>query len=92
MFTLKSALVAASLITLGLTTAGEASARTVWYGPGSGPYSPYSRYLGWAQMPRQPSYFAPVWNNNINYNRTTGNPIYHCVPNVGNTGADGVCH
>jgi len=41
-------------------------------------------------MPRQPSYCAPVWNNN--YNCTTGNPIYHCVPNVGNTGADGVCH
>ena len=43
-------------------------------------------------MSRQPSYFAPVWNNNINYYRTTGNPVYHCVPNVGNTGADGVCH
>ena len=85
MFILKSALVASSLIVLGITSCGQANARTVWYGPGSGPFSPYSNFRGWAQLPRQ-TYFAPATRSN-----TTRPQAYHCVPNVGLVGANGVC-
>jgi hypothetical protein len=81
---LKSALIAASLIGLGLATAGQANARLVWYGPGSGPYSPFANLQGWAQFHPHP------WNTYTGSN-TNRPQAYRCVPNVGLVGANGVC-
>ena len=86
MFTLKSAVIASSLIILSLASVSQASARQVWYGPGSGAFSPYANFKGWAQVPRQNFQVAPP----VRYNATSPQP-YRCVPNVGLVGADGIC-
>jgi hypothetical protein len=86
---MKFALAAATVIAIGVLSAQPADARLAWYGPGSGPVSPYKNYKGFAQVPRQ-----------FGANRYTGartnyvapsNGNYHCVPNVGLVGPNGVC-
>ena len=53
MFKFKVALAAVALIALGAAFCGPAQARKAWFGPGSGPISPYANYKGFAQVPRQ---------------------------------------
>jgi hypothetical protein len=75
---------AAALLAVITVSIGTAQARSAWYGPGSGPISPYSNYKGFAQVPRQPA-SAP---------RRPQQPVSsqgHCVPNVGLVGRNGVC-
>ena len=90
MSTIKIALVISAVATLAIAVTEPTQARPVWYGPGSGPISPYSNYKGFAQLPRQPS-------GSIVRGRTTSNVsqpysgTYRCVPNVGLVGANGIC-
>ena len=72
----------ALVFTVGASLAAQA--RPVWYGPGSGAVSPYKNYKGFAQVPRQAA----------SVQRRVSQPVsnvYHCVPNVGLVGANGVC-
>jgi hypothetical protein len=63
----------------------SAEARPAWFGPGSGPVSPYANFKGFAQVPRQAG-GAPRY-----YPRQPVSNVYRCVPNVGLVGANGVC-
>jgi hypothetical protein len=78
-----SAFVAAALA-FNVASSVSSQARPAWFGPGSGPISPYANFKGFNQVPRQPlgtphRYRQPVSSQ------------YHCVPNVGLVGANGVC-
>jgi hypothetical protein len=81
----KLALIAGATALAFIVGSGVSSqARPVWYGPGSGPVSPYKNFKGFNQVPRQAGsaqrrVTQPVSN------------VYHCVPNVGLVGANGVC-
>ena len=89
MFKYKVTLAALALIALGAAFCGPAQARKAWFGPGSGPISPYANYKGFAQVPRQaggPSMFGGHRTYTQPYSGT-----YRCVPNVGLVGANGVC-
>ena len=61
-----------------------AQARPAWYGPGSGPVSPYKNFQGFAQVQRQAT------GSQHRVSQPVSN-VYHCVPNVGLVGANGVC-
>jgi hypothetical protein len=78
-----SAAVAAALaFTVASSVSSEA--RPAWFGPGSGPVSPYANFKGFNQVPRQL----------VGAQRRYQQPVssqYHCVPNVGLVGANGVC-
>jgi hypothetical protein len=80
-------LIFAAVVAAGGMVSQTASARPAWYGPGSGPVSPYANYKGFAQLPRQPVGLS-VHRGNIG---APSNGAYHCVPNVGLVGANGVC-
>jgi hypothetical protein len=87
---LKIALISATILAAGALSLQPASARPAWFGPGSGPVSPYSNYKGFAQVPRQsggPSMFGGRRTNV----QSAPSGAYHCVPNVGLVGANGVC-
>jgi hypothetical protein len=79
---------AAALFAIGALTAQSAQARPAWFGPGSGPMSPYKNYKGFAQVPRQPGSFGRGASTNYT---PPSNGNYHCVPNVGLVGQNGVC-
>ena len=86
---LNIALLSAAIIATGALAAGSASARPAWFGPGSGPVSPYANYKGFAQVPRQ-SGGSSLLGGRGNVG-TPSSGAYHCVPNVGLVGANGVC-
>jgi hypothetical protein len=74
----------AALLVLAVGASSAAEARPAWFGPGSGPISPYKNFRGFNQVPRQTAgtqrrVAQPVSN------------VYRCVPNVGLVGANGVC-
>jgi hypothetical protein len=76
----------AAALALNVASSAGAQARPAWFGPGSGPVSPYANFKGFARVPRQlgsgvrrPVQQQPVSN------------VYRCVPNVGLVGANGVC-
>ncbi len=90
MSNLKIALLFAAVFAAGALSSQSASARSAWYGPGSGPVSPYANYKGFAQVPRQtggPSMF----NGHRTNVQSPASGAYRCVPNVGLVGANGVC-
>jgi hypothetical protein len=84
MSTLKIALLSAAVFAAGALSSQSASARPAWFGPGSGPVSPYANYKGFAQVPRQ----SGGSRTNV---QSPSSGAYHCVPNVGLVGANGVC-
>jgi hypothetical protein len=63
----------------------SAEARPAWFGPGSGPVSPYANFKGFAQVPRQ---FGGARRY---YPQQPVSNVYRCVPNVGLVGQNGVC-
>src|ERR1700722_3344748 len=76
---------AAAFLAMVVLSVASAQARPSWFGPGSGPVSPYKNFKGFAQVPRQPGSTA-------RYNQPApASSRGHCVPNVGLVGADGVC-
>ena len=87
---LNIALLSAVIIAAGALSAQSASARPAWFGPGSGPVSPYSNYKGFAQVPRQSGASSMLGGRRGNVGAPSGG-AYHCVPNVGLVGANGVC-
>jgi hypothetical protein len=90
MFNLKIFLISVLAIATAALVSQNAEARPAWFGPGSGPVSPYSNYKGFAQVPRQiggPSMFGGHRTNV----QSPASGVYRCVPNVGLVGANGVC-
>jgi hypothetical protein len=83
---LKVAVARTAVVLAVVIVSGVASqARPAWFGPGSGPVSPYKNYKGFQQVPRQ-----------VGTGQRRGNPAptsttAHCVPNVGLVGANGIC-
>ena len=87
---LEIALLSTAVLAASIMFSQTATARPAWYGPGSGPVSPYANYKGFAQVPRQtggPALFG-AHRGNVG---APSNGAYHCVPNVGLVGANGVC-
>ena len=68
------------------SSTGSAEARPAWFGPGSGPVSPYANYKGFAQVPRQ---FGGT-RRYVPQQQPVSN-LYRCVPNVGLVGPNGMC-
>ena len=87
---LEIALLSAAILAAGAMFSQSAEARTAWYGPGSGPVSPYANYRGFAQVPRQSGGPSPFGGSRTNV-PSPSSGAYHCVPNVGLVGANGVC-
>jgi hypothetical protein len=87
---LEIVLISVAVITTGIMFSQTASARPAWYGPGSGPVSPYANYKGFAQVPRQPGGPSMFGGHRTNV-QSPASGVYHCVPNVGLVGANGVC-
>ncbi len=83
------ALAAVALTAFGAAISSSAQAGPAWFGPGSGPYSPYSNYKGFAQVPRQSG--GNNWLSRRSNYQQPNQGAYHCVPNVGLVGANGVC-
>lgn len=90
MSALKVSLISAAVIAAAALVSQTAEARTAWYGPGSGPVSPYANYKGFAQVPRQAGGSSLFGARRINV-QSPANGVYRCVPNVGLVGANGVC-
>jgi hypothetical protein len=89
MFKIKVALAAVALIAVGAAFCGPAQARKAWFGPGSGPISPYANYKGFAQVPRQAGGAGMFGGHRATTQPYSG--AYRCVPNVGLVGANGIC-
>jgi hypothetical protein len=89
MFNRKSMLSAAALLALAVASTNSAQARPAWFGPGSGPVSPYKQYKGFAQVPRQPG--GPGFLGGRGPYTASPSGPYRCVPNVALVGANGVC-
>jgi hypothetical protein len=81
----KVAVTAAAFLAMVALSVENAQARPAWFGPGSGPVSPYKNFKGFAQLPRQPGSAART------YRPAPASNLGHCVPNVGLVGANGVC-
>lgn len=68
MLNIKIALTAAAALVAASSLSIESvQARPAWFGPGSGPVSPYKNYKGFAQVPQQAGshrYVPPVTNTN----------------------------
>jgi hypothetical protein len=88
-FALVSTACMAATLALSLVSSMDASARPAWFGPGSGPVSPYANYKGFAQVSRQAGAGLPLPRPRPTSSSTSY--LYSCVPNVGLVGANGMC-
>jgi hypothetical protein len=91
MFKLKIAITAIAFLSIGSMFCGAAEARRAWYGPGSGPISPYPNFKGFAQLPRQTGGASMLGGRRYISQQPAFSGAYRCVPNVGLVGANGVC-
>jgi hypothetical protein len=85
----KITIATAALIAFGASISSTSQAGPAWFGPGSGPFSPYANYKGFAQVPRQFGGYSWL-SGHSNYTQPYQG-TYRCVPNVGLVGANGVC-
>ena len=88
-FALVSTACVAAALALNVVSSAGAQARPAWFGPGSGPVSPYSNYKGFAQVPRQSG--AGVLLPRSRPSQAPRSALYSCVPNVGLVGPNGMC-
>ena len=91
MSALKISLLSAAVIAAAALVSQPAEARPAWFGPGSGPVSPYANYKGFAQVPRQTGGLSMFAGRRTNVQSSPAGGAYKCVPNVGLVGANGVC-
>lgn len=87
---LEIVLLSAAIVATAAMFSQSVSGSPAWYGPGSGPVSPYANYQGFAQVPRQPGGPGAFVGRRGNVG-VPSNGTYRCVPNVGLVGPNGIC-